>query len=109
MIRLAPGNPAGGFHAVILTARGEEAATQAWMLASAEIHTFLKAPEVLRCLTGPPRSEEVRNFLDSDFGACMARDVLGKTPVRRQLESRPVRFLKHFAEIQRRTARGDFQ
>lgn len=109
MIRLPSAKPAEGFFGAIAKARGEEAATQAWMLASAEIHTFLKAqPRALRDLKEPDPAE-VRNFLDSDFGAHMARDVLGKTPVRLQLESRPARFLKHFAEIQRRTARGDFQ
>lgn len=102
MIRLPSANTGYGFHGTILAARGEDAAIQAWMTASADIYDFLAARGT------PPQPEDVRNFLDSVYGRHVANEVLNKCPVREQLKWRSARFLKHFSEIQRQTARGDF-
>lgn len=41
----------------------------------------------------------VDKFLDSEFGAYMAQDVLRKIPVGRQLNERPGRFKRHFNQV----------
>ncbi len=75
-----------------------------WERAMLSIQRFLSARQrEFRC-------DEIRNFLDSLYGRFIAEDTL-KTPpypLSRQLEERPARFLRHFAEIKRRTAQGEF-
>ena len=55
------------------------------------------------------KPEEVRNYLDSAYGRHTADEVLNGTPVARRVEFRRARLVRHFAEIQRQTARGAFE
>lgn len=89
-------NPHGGFFGTIAARQGEETAKAEWPKAVAAITQFLEA----RGRKVP--AEDIRRFLDSEFGVHAARDVLDKTPVWRQLQNRASRFLKHFETVQRR-------
>lgn len=90
-------NPGAGFYALVAGIRGQQAAEREWSRAAGDIFTFLKA----RKIEATP--EQVRDYLDSEFGRFAAHDlVTGKQPVARQLEFRPARFLKHFDQVKRR-------
>lgn len=92
-------NPGHGFFGTFALKKGEEAATGAWAVAFRDIAAAIP--------TAKP--EEVRNYLDSVYGRHTADEVLNGTPVARQVEFRRARLVRHFAEIQRQTARGAFE
>lgn len=90
-------NPGAGFYALVAGIRGLLAADREWDRAAGDIFAFLKARN------HPATPEQVRDFLDSEFGRHAAHDlVTEKQTVARQLEFRPARFLKHFAQIVRK-------
>lgn len=92
-------NPGHGFFGTFALKKGEEAATGAWAVAFRDIAAAIPSAN----------PEEVRNYLDSVYGRHTAEEVLTGTPVARQVEFRRARLLRHFAEIQRQTARGAFE
>lgn len=96
---LPSNNPFHGFYGTVALKKGTEGAEEAWAVASREIAAAIP--------TATP--EEVRNYLDSVYGRHTADEVLSGTPVARQVEFRRARLLRHFAEIQRQTARGAFE
>jgi hypothetical protein len=92
-------NPEHGFFGTFALKKGEEAATGAWTVAFRDIAAAIPSA----------KPEEVRNYLDSVYGRHTADEVLNGTPVARQVEFRRARLVRHFAEIQRQTARGAFE
>lgn len=92
-------NPGHGFFGTFALKKGEEAATGAWAVAFRDIAAAIPSA----------KPEEVRNYLDSVYGRHTADEVLNGTPVARQVEFRRARLVRHFAEIQRQTARGAFE
>ena len=92
-------NPFHGFYGTVALKKGTEGADAAWAVAFRDIAAAIP--------TAKP--EEVRNYLDSVYGRHTADEVLSGTPVARQVEFRRARLLRHFAEIQRQTARGAFE
>lgn len=92
-------NPFHGFYGTVALKKGEEAATGAWAVAFRDIAAAIPSA----------KPEEVRDYLDSVYGRHTADEVLNGTPVARQVEFRRARLLRHFAEIQRQTARGAFE
>ena len=92
-------NPGQGFFGTYALKKGEEAARKAWAVAF----------EAIAAAVPSAKPEEVRNYLDSVYGRHAADEVLSGTPVARQVEFRRARLLRHFAEIQRQTARGAFE
>lgn len=92
-------NPGHGFFGTYALKKGEEAARKAWATAF----------EAIAAAIPSAKPEEVRNYLDSVYGRHTADEVLNGTPVARQVEFRRARLVRHFAEIQRQTARGAFE
>lgn len=91
-------NPGHGFFGTYALKKGEEAARKAWVVAFEAIAAVPSA-----------KPEEVRNYLDSVYGRHTADEVLSGPSVAHQLQFRAARFRRHFAEIQRQTARGAFE
>ncbi|ALF51572.1 hypothetical protein PAE1_72 [Pseudomonas phage PAE1] len=92
-------NPGHGFFGTYAQKKGEESARKAWAVAF----------EAIAAAIPSAKPEEVRNYLDSVYGRHTADEVLNGTPVARQVEFRRARLVRHFAEIQRQTARGAFE
>ena len=92
-------NPGHGFFGTYALKKGEEAARKAWAVAF----------EAIAAAVPSAKPEEVRNYLDSVCGRHTADDVLSGPSVAHQLQFRAARFRRHFAEIQRQTARGAFE
>ncbi|APL99098.1 hypothetical protein LK3_67 [Bordetella phage LK3] len=92
-------NPSYGFYGTVALEKGAEGADAAWAVAFRDLAAAIP--------TAKP--EEVRNYLDSVYGRHTADEVLSGTPVAHQVEFRRARLLRHFAEIQRQTARGAFE
>lgn len=93
-----------GFHATLAAKRGEEWAdkqTREAMTAMAEV---LWNAGAISGLNPAEHADRSRAFLATEYGTYMAKDVLNGVPVARQLEERPARFLKHYAEVLRRTS-----
>lgn len=92
-------NPGHGFFGTYAAKKGEEAARKAWAVAF----------EAIAAAVPSAKPEEVRNYLDSVYGHHTADEVLSGPSVAHQLQFRAARFRRHFAEIQRQTARGAFE
>lgn len=88
---ISTNNPSNGFFGTIQLKRGEKGAQQAWQVAFTAIQKAV------------PKAEpaDIRNFLDSKYGRHAADQVLDGNSVQNQIEVRPTRFHKKFAEIQR--------
>lgn len=95
-------NPSGGYYRAWAVTKGREAAEKSYAGAFSAVTRTLRQHGV------EFEPEEVRNFLDSQYGAKMAEEALTRSAVRTQLELRAARFLKHFKQIQRQTRAGAF-
>ncbi len=85
-------NPQGGFTAVYAKqARHPSAVEKAWAAAFAAIRETVPAAT----------DDEVRAYLDSEYGARTAAEVLRGVPVAEQLSYRAARFRRHFHALQR--------
>ncbi len=82
------------FWLTMLEAKGEQVALSEMDRATNAICAHLKVHS-----TDLPTRCRVAAFLDSEYGAKMAQDVLKRTPVAQQLQERPVRFNKHFLQV----------
>lgn len=82
-------NPNHGFFGTIRNKKGLPAAREAWSRAFAEIALAIKAAT----------PEEIRNFLDSDYGHHVAVAVLNGASVADQIQFRAARFRRTFETI----------
>lgn len=96
---ISTNNPSNGFFGTIAEKKGEAAAQKAWERAFKAVHDAM--PKASLAL--------IRNYLDSVYGRHTADQVLDGTSVQDQIDLRPSRFRKKFAEIQRQTDAGYFE
>lgn len=84
-------NPEGGFLGTIKSKMGEAKAERVWGFS---VHEIKKAVPDATLF-------EVREFLDSYYGARAGEALLGGTSVKDQIQDRPERFLKKFNRVRR--------